>query len=327
MNLRRTDLVEVYFDNSVIRPVADAGAGPALRRILDQHGGNAHASVQNLIEAWRNNDAASRARFIETLLTVAGSHEEEPLLLTAARGLVEQIKAHHPDWLAAAPDLSSQAEHRKVRVEIWSRMAAKPTDRPMNMLRRQQFLYDAIAASNERQQVMRRARQSRITLPSPVVSLDVAMKLQPLVDGLPEADAFWRQSAAAAWWRGTIQGDDNLTDLRDYLRPYLAVNDIAAEPWMRFWLIEADAAALPVIRAEFLAQFFQPEHRITSGNWGDINHAGSAVGRDVILTADQDFFQVLVAIRQQPNMAVAEPRYVIRDARDIVAEVQSTLGW
>jgi len=105
------------------------------------------------------------AVFIETLLRVASSHEEEPLLLTAASELVEEIRAHRPDWLVAAPDVSSQAEHRKVRAEIWSRMATKPTDRPMNMLRRQQFLYDAIAASNERQRVMRRARQSRIALP------------------------------------------------------------------------------------------------------------------------------------------------------------------
>jgi hypothetical protein len=320
-------MVAVYFDNSVIRPVADAAAGPRLRELLDQQGGQAHASIQNLLEAWRNNDAASRARFIETLLTVASSHEEEPLLLTAGGRLVDEIRAHHPDWLVAAPDLSSQAEHRKVRAEIWSRMATKPTDKPMNMLRREQFLYEAIAASNQRQRVIRRARQGGIALPSPVVNIDVAVHLQPLVDGLSEADAFWRQSAAAAWWRGAIQGDDNLTDLRDYLRPYLAVDLIAAEPWMRFWLAEADAAALPVIRAEFLAQFFQPDHRITPGNWGDINHAGSAVGRDFILTADHDFFDVLAAIHQQSDMAIAEPRFIRRDAPDVVAEIRSKLGW
>jgi len=159
-----------------------------------------------------------------------------------------------------------------------------------------------------------------------VVSIDVAVQLQPLVGALSEADALWRQSAAAAWWRGAIQGDDNLTDLRDYLRPYLAVDHIAVEPWMRFWLVEADAAALSVIRAEFLARFFQPDQRIAPGNWGDINHAGSAVGRDFILTADHDFFQVLVAIHQQPNMAIAEPRFIKRNAPDTVAEIRSTLG-
>src|SRR5436309_354142 len=75
-----------------------------------------------------------------------------------------------------------------------------------------------------------------------VASRNIAVPLEPRVDALSDADAFSRQSAAAAWWRGAIQRDDNLTDLRDYLRPYLTVDHIAVEPWMRFWLVEADAA-------------------------------------------------------------------------------------
>jgi hypothetical protein len=321
-------MVAVYFDNSVIDPIATNHAGGAVTALMDSHNGVVHGSIQNVLEGWRIDYSQKRGQFIQTLLDVAASYEEEPLLLEAARGLVDEIRAHHPDWLVAAPDLTSQVEHRDMRRDIWQRLRKDPTFRPANFLARQQFLYDAIGGSMDRQRLVRRARQSGIALPSPVVSVEIAVQLYPLVDALPEADAFWREGAAAAWWRGAIEAaDENLTDLRDYLRPYLAADHIAVDPWMRFWLVEADATALPIIRAEGLATYFQPDHRITPGNWGDINHAGTAVGRDFILTADQDYSAVLTNIHQQTNMAIAAPRLIQRDAADIVAEIRTALGW
>lgn len=321
-------MIAVYFDNSVIDPIATNQAGCAVRALMDSHNGSVHGSIQNILEGWRIDDAQKRGDFIQTLLAVAASYEDEPLLLEAARGLAQEIRAHHPDWLVAAPDLKSQVENRDMRRDIWQRLRKDPTFRPANFLARQQFLYDAIGASMDRQRLVRRARQSGIVLPSPVVSIQIAVQLYPLVDALPEADAFWREGVAAAWWRGAIEAaDENLTDLRDYLRPYLAVDHIGVDPWMRFWLVEADALALPIIRAEGLATFFQPDHRITPGNWGDINHAGSAVGRDFILTADQNYCDVLTNLHQQPSMAIAAPRFIQRDATDIVAAIRSALGW
>jgi hypothetical protein len=321
-------MVAVYFDNSVLDPVATKHAGSAVRALMNSHNGLVHGSIQNVLEGWRIDDVPQRGQFIQTLLEVSATYEEEPILLEAARGLVDEIRVHHADWLVDAPDLSSQLEHCYTRSQVWKMLRKNPTLRPANFLARQQFLYQAIGESMDRQRLVRRARQSGIALPSPVVSIEIAVQLYPLVDALPEADAFWREGAAATWWRGAIEGDDdNLTDLRDYLRPYLAVDNIAVEPWMRFWLTEADAAALPIIRAEGLATFFQPDNRITAGNWGDINHAGSAVGRAFILTADHDYFEVLTNIHQQPNMAIAAPRFIQRDAPDIVAEIRTALGW
>jgi hypothetical protein len=320
-------MVAVYLDNSVIDPIATKHASGAVRALMNQQNGVVHASIQNLLEAWRIDDAAQRGQFIETALALAPSREEEPILLTAAQGLVEEIRLHHPDWLVAGPDLGSHAEHRDTRLWVWRKLEKDPTYRPKNFLAQQQFLYEAIGASMERQRVVRRARRAGIAIPSPVESIGIAVALQPLVDALPDPEADWREGGAAAWWRGAMGGDKNLSDLRDYLRPYLAADHVTVEPWMRFWLIEASGTALPIIRAEGLAQHFQPDHRIGPGNWGDINHAGSAVGRDFILTADHDYFDVLTNIQQEPNMALAAPRLIDRDGADIVAEIGRALGW
>jgi len=320
-------MVEPYFDNSAIDPVAKRKAGGAVRALMDSHNAVAHASIQNVLEAWRIPDAAQRGQFIETLLTLAASREEEPLLLTAARGLVDEIRAHHPDWLVAGPDLASHVQEVERRRWVWRKLEEDRTYRPANFIARQGFLYAAIGASMDRQRVVRRARKAGIAVPSPVESIDVAVALQPIVDALPEPEADWREGAAAAWWRGAIGGDENLTDLRDYLRPYLAVDHIAVGRWMRFWLTEASSTALPIIRAEGLAQHLQPDHQIGHGNWGDINHAGAAVGRDFILTGDHDYFDVLTSIHQQPDMAIGAPRLIDPDTADIVLEISTALGW
>ena len=154
-------MVAVYFDNSVLDPVATKHAGGAVRALMDSHNGVVHGSIQNVLEGWRIDDT------LQTLLEVAATYEEEPILLEAARGLVGEIGVDHAGWLVDAPDLSSQLEHCYTRSQVWQTLRKNPTLRPANFLIRQQFLYQAIGESMDRQRLVRRARQSGIALPSP----------------------------------------------------------------------------------------------------------------------------------------------------------------
>jgi hypothetical protein len=320
-------VLALYFDNSVIHPVAGQGAGLKVRSLLDQHAAVVFASVQNLLEAWRNDNTSTRTEVVRTLMRVAASREEVPLQLRAVQAVVSEINVYHPDWLVAAPDLSSQRRHIEVRQQVWERVATDPAYRPANMVAQAPFLSGAVAESLRRQRLRRRARIAGISLPPAVINAEIAARLHPLIEALPEAEAWWRTGAAASWWHAVVEGDRLVGDLRDYLRPYLAVDRLNVEAWMQFWITEANDAALAVTRVQGLADYFQPDHKVESGNWGDINHAGFAVGRDFLLTADYDFFQVLTMISQQHGVTMAAPLLIRRDAPDIVAEIARALRW
>jgi hypothetical protein len=162
-----------------------------------------------------------------------------------------------------------------------------------------------------------------------VINAQVAARLRPLIDALPQSEGWWRIGAGASWWQALVEGDRRLGDVGDYLRPYLAVDRLNVETWMHFWIAEASATRLAVMRAHGLADFFQIEHEVESrsGNWGDINHAGFAVGRDFFVTADHAFADVLTRVRQQPGTTIATPVLIQRDAPDLVAEIAARLGW
>jgi hypothetical protein len=95
---------------------------------------------------------------------------------------------------------------------------------------------------------------------------------------------------------------------------------------MNFWLAEVKDAAIPITRVEGLVDFFQPDRKADRGNWGDINHAGFAVGRDYLLTADVNFHETLVKVHARPHVSMAVPVLVTRTAPDILAEIRDKLG-
>jgi hypothetical protein len=318
-----------YFDNSVNDPVATQQAGEQIRKLLDEHGSEAFASIQNLLEAWRIPDVAVRVRFVRTLLQIASSREAVPLQLEAVRAFVREVNGYHPEWLVEAPNLRSEQQHIEVRRQVWERLRDDPAYRPANMVAQEPFLSGAVAESVHRQRTRRRALIAGIALPPAVINPEIAARLQPLIDALPAPEAWWRVGAGASWWHAVVEGDRLVGDLRDYLMPYLAIDRLNVEAWMQFWITQASSSALAITAVQGLADYFQPEHRIEarSGNWGDINHAGFAAGRDFLLTADHDFYEVLTRLGQQAPIRIATPLLIDRAAPDIAAEIARVLGW
>jgi hypothetical protein len=164
-------------------------------------------------------------------------------------------------------------------------------------------------------------------LPLPTADPAITARLEPLVAKLSEPERFWRVQTAASWWNAIVKGDPERRDIRDWLQPYLSLRRLDVEAWERFWINEVDASAVAVVQVKGLIDFFQADYKVESGNWGDINHGGFAVGRDYLLTADRDFHETLVKVRAEPGVAMALPILIDRAATDIVDNIRTRLGW
>ena len=116
-------------------------------------------------------------------------------------------------------------------------------------------------------------------------------------------------------------------DLRDWLLPYVVRDRVDIESWMTFWLAELREGAVAPLRVASLVDFFNRDRKSDPGDWGDINHAAFAVGRDYLLTADRNFYESLLKARVQSGVTMATPKFINRAAVEIVAEIRSVMGW
>jgi hypothetical protein len=312
----------LYFDTNILDPTANQGAGGRVKALLKQYQAEAFASIQNLVEAWRAPDT-TRPHLVRTILQVCRDREVEPVHYQAAMAALNEIRRRRPEWLVANPDRRSIRELRGRRRQVWERVAADPSYIPPNVAN-DSALRNLVGMSKHRQSNRRKLELAGKSLPSPIVDDAIRDNVQPLVDALSPPEAYWRQQTAAAWWHALMATDSLVTDLRDWLLPFIEIDRLDAESWMRFWL-EVDENAVPISRVEGLLDFFQT--KVEASKWGDINHAGCAVGRDYLLTADQRFYDALVRLRQQPHVVVAQPLLIDRAAADIVAAIGAALGW
>jgi len=108
---------------------------------------------------------------------------------------------------------------------------------------------------------------------------------------------------------------------------HLGRDRVDVESWMTFWLAELREGAVAPLRVASLVDFFNRDRKSDPGDWGDINHAAFAVGRDYLLTADRNFYESLLKARVQSGVTMATPKFINRAAAEIVAEIRSVMGW
>jgi len=310
----------LYFDNSVLDPIAAQGVGGRVKKLLTDRSAQAFASTQNLIESWRIADDGVRANLVRTIIQVARDREEMPLMLDMVRSVVRQMRHRHPDWLRPDPDLRLQRRDVERRREAWRQVKANAAYVPKGVTLGKQFLKEAVAESRRRHAAHRALRRAGEKARNPP-------KIQALVDALPESEAFWRREQGLGWWDAVATKDRRVGDLRDWLLPYLRSDRLEVESWMTFWLAELEDDAVAPLRVASLVDFFNRDRKADPGDWGDINHAAFAVGRDFLLTADKNFYEALSKVRAQPRVTMAVPLLVNRTAADIYIEVKSVLGW
>ncbi len=306
---RESGKLLIYVDNSVLDPIAAQGAGGHVKKLLRDRGAEAFASTQNLIEAWRVSDDQLRANLVRAILQVARDREEMPLMLQTVRNVASQMRHHHPDWIRADPDLQIHRRDKERRREVWRQVKADAAYVPKGVARGKQFLKQAVAESGRRHTAHRALRRAGRSARNPP-------RVQRLADALPESEAFWRREQGLAWWDAATTNDRRVADLRDWLLPYLVQDRLDIESWMTFWLAELEDAAVATLRVASLCDFFQRHRKADRGDWGDINHAALAVGRDYLLTADKNFHQALLKVSAQPGVTMATPVFVNRAAPD-----------
>jgi len=321
-----TRQILLYLDNSVLTPIAEQAAAGRIRDLFKANGAVNFASTQNLVEAWRAPEAI-RPKRVRTLLRVAHQHEEDSLQYQAVRRVAKQIRIHHPEWIGSWPKPALIEEYRQRRVEVWSRVEKDASYVSPEMVAFDGELRKHVGDSMLVQRKKRELIRGGMKLPLPTADPAITARLAPLVANLSEPESFWRVQTAASWWNAIFKQDPQRRDIRDWLQPYLNLDRLDVEAWERFWISEVDASAVPVVRVKGLIDYFQADYKVESGNWGDINHAGFAVGRDFFLTADHDFYQTLLKAQGELGPAMAEPVFVNRAAPDISAEIESVLGW
>jgi hypothetical protein len=241
----------VYFDNSVLDPIAAQGAGGRVKKLLRDRGAKAFASTQNLIEAWRIPDKTVRANLVRTIIQVARDREEIPLMLRVVRSVMGQMRHRHPDWLRTDPDLRLQRRDVERRRESWRQVKADAAYVPAGVTRAKQFLKAEVAESRRRHAAHRALRRVGGKAHNPP-------KIQALVDALPEPEAFWRREQGLGWWDAVTTNQRRVGDLRDWLLPYLRSDRLDIEPWMRFWLAELEDDAVAPLRVASPRGLLQP---------------------------------------------------------------------
>ncbi|HVS05772.1 MAG TPA: hypothetical protein VHK65_06355 [Candidatus Dormibacteraeota bacterium] len=320
-------MIKLYLDSSVIEPIAQQSAGNRIKALLQQRGAVVFASMQNLVEAWRIPDPATRGRFVRAILQVARTREVDPMLHGLVVPVINELRRNqHHEWLLPQPRHTHLHDLRILHHSIWERLKADPAALPDNPRAMEAFVYHNVGDAMQLQRLRRQAMKAG-PVASPLLSKAMSARLQPMIDRVSEAEAYWRQSAASTWWNSFFNPSPGSFELRNWLAEYLIPERLELESWMTFWLVEADRDALILERVYGFFDFFQSHLKVDSGNWGDLNHVGFAVGRDYFLTADKQFNAVMERVRNQPDTPIARPVLIDRASTDIVSEIRSGLGW
>jgi hypothetical protein len=285
-----------------------------------------YGSAQNLIEAFGIADRPKRMELVRTILQVARRREEDPLLYRELTAVVDQIREHHPDWLLPTPDTRLIKEDRAAYRLVWQRVKTDAGYLPRGFVMNRAFQYAVIGESKRRAKEARADKQRGLQRRSPIIDPVIQGHLKPVIDSLGP-DSTWRLEAGAIWWNAAQQRDQQMKSLSDWLVHLVRIPVDRFDAWMRFWLLEVDSLAVNVTRVQMLAGLSQVDFRVNAGLSGDVLHAAQATQRDIIVTADRDFYDVLEKVAATGGVTIARPMFVDRGRPDILAEISSALGW
>lgn len=317
----------LYFDNSLLDAIDTEDVGGRVSAQLRAHGSVVFGSLENLIEIYGIEDVAHRAHLAKTFLRVARSRETVPRLHRLARAVVGELRRHHRDWINSRPDLTQVSEDLAWARRAWIRIRQDPTHRPSGYAKARPLLYANVGEAKQRQR-RRRAEYLAGQLPRlPFLDPNVTRRLQPDIEAIPQLERIWRIDAGTTWWSAVMQNDPMVLSIRDSVGPYLLLDRLDFESWMRFWISEIDGKAVLDHRIEQLAGYFQVKRKISAGNSGDMRHAGLAAFCDSFVTADRAFFQVMCDIATVTPHGMAAPVFVDRSGGDVVVALRSALGW
>jgi FlaA1/EpsC-like NDP-sugar epimerase len=87
-----------------------------------------------------------------------------------------------------------------------------------------------------------------------------------------------------------------MRDYFDWLSPYVITDSFVWRDYLYFWLRDVDLSKMPLNTITGLAEFYQPQYKVTHGNFLDCIHANYLMNSDILVTADRIFYKVLTHV-------------------------------
>jgi hypothetical protein len=130
----------------------------------------------------------------------------------------------------------------------------------------------------------------------------------------------------AGWYSATHFGFAYPTHpYRDWLFPFIDPTVIAIQPasWLRFWLYEIDANAVPRFWLRWAFEHLQQFTTFTSGTPGDAQLATYLPEADLIISGDKNLIRIVSRCRDFAPCAIAVPKLI--DGKNPVPSLISVL--
>jgi hypothetical protein len=189
---------------------------------------------------------------------------------------------------------------------------------------REQALHNVVGTLSDMQRARRRFEATGREISWAFKDPGLARRVQPIVDGRPTVENYWRYQASLAFWHG-LKGEWGTSDYADFLRPHINFGTFTEQEWSEFWLLDVSSEAVPAIRLYHLAEFLQTSRRITAGNPMDALHAVHLLGHDLLLTSDRNFHIVLTELRAEHVPKAAIPILLGGSPLDVAEEFRRAI--
>jgi hypothetical protein len=307
--------VKLYFDSNIYDAIVKAAEVGIVRRWLKASGHRVEASLEaNVVEALRA-PAPLRAQLVAATTSV-GVMAYPPRDYAHYREVAVELTRLRPDWFTNPLDSRRREIYLRGRKRVWSMWRTNPAYVPENIdvqkLRIQQLVAVDIARQRKKDNIIEPGTRHA----DPAV--------QACIDALVPSERHWRY-ATSNEVRVSIASELHRGGQLEWLKGFAMPESRVA--WDRFWMCDADGAAMPLSRIVGLVEFFQRQRTVTAGNPMDrFGHAPYLVGFDRLLTRDEVFFKLLgEVVVQFPAGTLATP-ILVGHTRPVLGAIRTALG-
>ncbi len=301
---------KVLLDTNVWGYLSDHNAGDTLLRTVVSENLEIVVSPGVAYEALRMPVPSIRNAQIK-LLTSERWSRLMPEAYSESMELLGAIRRLRPHWLVPEPNLTRFYAHRRdwsrKRHGFWYR-ARNQTERESQHLKTLEGPVLDVAREHARA-ARKNMQASDFPENAPLNDLR-AMLSRPTPGWDGDKVEVWR---LAGWHSATQFGfADPTHPYRDWLFPFIDATAIALQPasWLRFWLYEIDAKAMPKFWLRWAFEHLQQFATFTSGTPGDAQLSTYLSEADLFVSADRNFIRFVDRCRLFAPCKVAIPRLI-----------------
>ena len=254
-------------------------------------------SYHHLWESLAIDHADLRRRRIRLLRSIPRSHVDYPPYLEAHEFL-DEVRRFRPGWISRFPDPGQAEVELRFHKRLWhiaeheDDVVKKSTDVLREMTRLRRAHATAVHKALRHAKLEGGADITELTLGDLVVKLPVHAR------GFADPVAFWRRQALSSWHGAVIERDPGVSDWIDYIGGYLNGRAITSQDFVRFWLDDARAEAMPRSFVQWAAVLSQLDFEIRASDFLDTDHVAASLNAGAFVTEDGDVAGVAARVKQ-----------------------------